>query len=499
MRQVQHFINGSEVTGSGDRSGDVFNPATGEVQARVGFAGAEDVDTAVSAASAAFEGWADTPVMKRVAILFKFRDVLEAHKEELCELLVKEHGKVWSDAMGELTRGFEVVEFACGIPQLLKGEYSEQVGPGIDSYSMRQPLGVVAAISPFNFPGMIPLWTSPIAIACGNTFVMKPSERDPSVPTLLAKLYSEAGLPDGVFNVVHGDKVAVDRLLEHPDVEAISFVGSTPVAEYVYHTGTAHNKRVQALGGAKNHAIIMPDANLDQAVDAMTGAAYGSAGERCMALSVAVTVGDQVADALVDKLTPKAREIKVGYGMDAANEMGPLITREHCDKVRGYIDQGVADGADLVVDGRDYTPEQGFEDGYWVAPTLFDKATTDMSIYTDEIFGPVLTVVRAQSYDEAVQITQDHEYGNGTCIFTQDGDAARAFSRRIKVGMVGVNVPLPVPLAFHSFGGWKRSLFGDHHMHGPEGVRFFTKLKTITARWPTSIRAGADLSFPSMK
>lgn len=499
MYTVGHYIDGEINSGTGDSQGDIFNPATGELQGKVDLASVADVDRAVASATKAFPEWSATPVMKRVAIMFKVRELMEANKEELIRALVREHGKVWEDASGELTRGFEVIEFACGIPQLLKGEFSQQVGPGIDSYSSRQPLGVVAAITPFNFPAMVPLWTAPIAIACGNTYILKPSERDPSASLILARLFSEAGLPEGVFNVVQGDKVAVDRLLEHDDVEAISFVGSTPVAEYIYHTGTANNKRVQALGGAKNHAIIMPDADLDQAVDAMLGAAYGSAGERCMALSVAVTVGDDVADALVKTIVPRAAEIKTGDGMDPANEMGPLITAQHRDKVHGYLDAGVREGAELVLDGRAFTPEQGFEEGYWIGPTLFDKVTSEMSIYTDEIFGPVLVVVRAKDYDEAVKLVQDHEYGNGTCIFTRDGDAARAFANDIKVGMVGINVPLPVPLAFHSFGGWKRSLFGDHHMYGAEGVRFFTRLKTVTARWPTSIRSGAELSFPTMK
>jgi malonate-semialdehyde dehydrogenase (acetylating)/methylmalonate-semialdehyde dehydrogenase len=498
MYTVEHFINGSSSLGANERQGDIFNPATGEVQGKVTFASPADVDATVAAARQAFPAWSKTSIMNRVSILFKFRELLYQNKDALTELLVKEHGKVWDDAAGELARGFEVVEFACGIPQLLKGEYSAGVGGGIDSYSARHPLGVVAAITPFNFPAMVPLWTAPIAIACGNTYILKPSEKDPSSSNLLAKLFKEAGLPDGVFNVLHGDKVAVDGLLEHRDVAAISFVGSTPIAEYIYQKGCANGKRVQALGGAKNHAIIMPDADLDQAVDAMVGAAFGSAGERCMALSVAVTVGDQVADALVERLAPLAKEIKVGHGMDKANEMGPLITKEHSAKVRGYIDAGVKEGAELVVDGRDVSAEQGFENGYWVGPTLFDRVTPDMSIYTDEIFGPVLAVVRSQSYDEALDLVQRHEYGNGTCIFTRDGDAARAFTNDINVGMVGVNVPLPVPLAFHSFGGWKRSLFGDHHMYGPEGVRFFTRMKSVTARWPTSIRSGANLSFPTI-
>ena len=464
----------------------------------VRFAEESDVDHAVACASRAFEMWSQTPVLKRVGILFRFRDLLQQNKDELCEILVKEHGKVWADAMGELTRGFEVVEYACGIPELLRGDYSGQVGSGIDCFNARHPLGVVAAITPFNFPVMVPLWTAPIAIAAGNTYVLKPSERDPSASNFIAKLWKEAGLPDGVFNVVHGDKAAVDRLLGHRDVEAISFVGSTPVAEYIYKTGTANGKRVQALGGAKNHAIIMPDADLDQAVDAMVGAAFGSAGERCMALSVAVSVGDEVGDALMSAIAEKASSIKVGDGMDRENEMGPLITAAHAEKVRGYIDEGEAAGAEIVVDGRDFKPGQGYEAGYWCGPTLIDKVTPDMSVYSDEIFGPVLVNVRANSYEEAVELVQNHEYGNGTCIFTRDGDAARDFAQRIKVGMVGVNVPLPVPLAFYSFGGWKRSLFGDHHMYGPEGVRFFTRMKTVTTRWPTSIRSGAELSFPAL-
>ena len=499
MRKVHHYINGAEVPGCGGGGGDVFNPATGELQARVDFAGPDDVDKAVAAAREAFAAWAATPILKRASILFRFRELLEANRDKLCETLVKEHGKVWNDAMGELSRGFEVVEFACGIPQLLKGEYSEQVGTGIDTYSIRQPLGVVAAITPFNFPAMVPLWTAALAIACGNAYVLKPSEKDPSSANLLAKLFKEAGLPAGVFNVVHGDKVAVDSILEHPDIKAVSFVGSTPVAEYVYHTGCARNKRVQALGGAKNHAIVMPDADLDQAVEAIVGAAYGSSGERCMALSVAVAVGDETGDALIKRLIPRIREIKIGHGLDRRNEMGPLITAEHCAKVRGHIDHGVEEGAKLVLDGRDVAPEQGFEGGFWLGPTLFDDVKPDMSIYTDEIFGPVLCVVRARDHGDAFELVRDNPYGNGTCIFTRDGNAARTFANEINIGMVGINVPLPVPLAFYSFGGWKSSLFGDHHMYGAEGVRFFTRLKTVTARWPTSVREGVELSFPSMK
>ncbi|HPF46811.1 MAG: CoA-acylating methylmalonate-semialdehyde dehydrogenase [Alphaproteobacteria bacterium] len=497
MYKVDHYIEGKLVAASDNRNAPIYNPATGEIQGEVGLASTADVDAAVNAASKAFESWSETGLMKRVAILFKFRELLEANREELCRHIVAEHGKVWDDAMGELTRGFEIVENACGIPEMLKGEYSQQVGSGIDCYNTRQALGVVCSITPFNFPAMVPLWTIPLAIACGNTFILKPSERDPSCANILARLFTEAGLPDGVFNVVHGDKVAVDHLLQHKGIEAISFVGSTAVAEYIYHTGTAHNKRVQALGGAKNHAIIMPDADLDQAVDAMIGAAFGSAGERCMALSVAVAVGDDIADRLVQKITEQASRIKVGCGFDHNNEMGPLITKEHNARVKRLITEGEKQGAKVVLDGRKFNAPSGFEDGYFCGPTILDHVTKDMSVYSEEIFGPVLVVVRAQSYNEAVKLVQDHEYGNGTCIFTRDGDIARDFTRKIKIGMVGVNVPLPVPLAFHSFGGWKRSIFGDHHMYGPEGVRFWTKLKTVTMRWPTSIMAGANLSFPS--
>jgi len=498
MYEVNHFINGAQIQGRSGRTGDIYNPATGEIQGTVHYAGAGEVDGAVAAARAAFDGWSQLPILKRVAILFRYHDLLIEHHEELTELLVREHGKVSNDAAGEISRGFEVVEFACGIPQMLKGEFSEQVGEGIDTWSVRQPVGVVAGITPFNFPMMVPLWSVPIALACGNTYVLKPSERDPSSGLRLAELFSEAGLPDGVFNVVHGDKEAVDRLLVHPDVDAITFVGSTPVAEHIHRTGTRHNKRVQALGGAKNHAVVMPDADLDQAVDALIGAAYGSAGERCMAISVAVAVGE-IGDALVDRIGSKAGALKVGDGMDRGKEMGPLITREHLERVTGYIDKGVEEGATLVVDGRALRPEEGYENGFFLGATLFDQVTPEMKIYRDEIFGPVLVVVRVQTFEEAVALINDNDYANGTAIFTRDGDAARTFANRIKVGMVGINVPLPVPLAFHSFGGWKRSLFGDHHMHGPEGVRFFTRLKTMTARWPTSIREGVELSFPSLK
>jgi len=495
-RLIGHFIDGRSVAGASDRWGDVAQPATGEIQARVAFASAEEVDVAVEAARRAFASWSNMPVLQRVGIIFRARELLIEHRDELATLLVREHGKVWDDAQGEITRGFEVVDFACGIPHLLKGEFSEQVGRGVDSWSVRQPLGVVAAITPFNFPAMLPLWTLPVAIACGNTFVLKPSEKDPSCALRLAELFHEAGLPAGVFNVVNGDRVAVERLLAHPQVAAISFVGSTPVAEHVYQTGCAHNKRVQALGGAKNHAVVMPDADLDQAVDALIGAAYGSAGERCMAISVAVAVGD-VGDALIERLAPKVRSLEIGDGMDRRNEMGPLITREHRDRVESYIARGVEEGAELVVDGRELELDSSLAGGYFLGGTLFDRVTPEMSIYRDEIFGPVLPVVRVADFEEALELVNEHEYGNGTAIFTRDGNVARTFANRVQVGMVGLNIAIPVPLAFHSFGGWKRSLFGGHHMYGPEGVRFFTRLKTMTSRWPTGARTGPDLAFPS--
>jgi malonate-semialdehyde dehydrogenase (acetylating)/methylmalonate-semialdehyde dehydrogenase len=430
--------------------------------------------------------------------MFKFKELVEQNLDKMAGLVTAEHGKVLSDAKGSCIRGLEVVEFACGIPQLLKGEFSENVGTGVDSWSTRQPLGVCAGITPFNFPAMVPMWMFPISIACGNTFILKPSERNPSASLYMAELLKEAGLPDGVLNVVNGDKEAVDAILHHPDVMAVSFVGSTPIAEYIYHTGTSMNKRVQALGGAKNHMVVMPDADMEQATDALMGAGYGSAGERCMAISVAVAVGDKVADGLIERLAPRVRALKVAPGTDPDAEMGPLVTKQHLDKVRGYVDLGVQEGAKLVVDGRGIKL-QGYENGFFLGGCLFDEVTTDMRIYKEEIFGPVLSVVRAPSYDAAVKMVNDHEYGNGTAIFTRDGDAAREFASKIKVGMVGVNVPIPVPMAFHSFGGWKRSLFGDQHMHGPEGVRFYTKLKTITSRWPTGIRAGAEFVMPTMR
>jgi len=456
---VAHFINGRHVADSG-RCQDVYNPATGQAVRQVALASRATVESAVAAAQAAFPEWRDTPPLKRARIMFRFKELLEQHADEIVALITEEHGKVLHDALGELQRGIEVVEYACGAPEFLKGEHSKNVGPAIDSWSEFQPLGVVAGITPFNFPAMVPMWMYPMAIVCGNTFVLKPSERDPSAPLRIAELFHEAGLPDGVFNVVNGDKEAVDALLENPRVEAISFVGSTPVAEYIYRTGTTHGKRVQALGGAKNHAIVMPDADLDNAVSALMGAAYGSCGERCMAISVAVAVGEETADALVGKLKSELAGLKVGNGCDNSNNMGPLVTGAHRDKVRGYIDLGIEEGADLVVDGRGLEVE-GHADGFFLGGTLFDRVTADMKIYNDEIFGPVLCVVRAGSMQEAMDLIDAHEYGNGTCIFTRDGEAARYFSDNIKVGMVGINVPLPVPVAYHSFGGWKRSLFGD--------------------------------------
>ncbi|PWC84844.1 methylmalonate-semialdehyde dehydrogenase [Azospirillum sp. TSH100] len=497
---VPHFINGAPVEGTSGPLGDVYNPATGRNSAKVPLATAAEVDKAIAAARAAFPGWSAATPLRRARVMFAFKQLLEQNADRLASLITAEHGKVHSDALGEVTRGLEVVEFACGGPHLLKGEVAENVGTRVDSHSLRQPLGVVAGITPFNFPAMVPMWMFPVAIACGNCFILKPSERVPSAALFLAELLKQAGLPDGVFNVVHGDKVAVDALLSHPDVKAISFVGSTPIAQYIYATGAANGKRVQALGGAKNHMVIMPDADLDQAVDALMGAAYGSAGERCMAISVAVPVTEAVADALVERLAARVRALKIGPGTDPSAEMGPLVTRQHRDKVRGYIDLGIEEGAKLVVDGRRVEvadPECG--DGYFLGGTLFDHVTPEMRIYKEEIFGPVLAVVRVPDYRTAVDLINAHEFGNGTAIFTRDGDTARAFGAEIEVGMVGVNVPIPVPMAFHSFGGWKRSLFGDHHMHGPEGVRFYTRLKTITSRWPTGIRSGADFVMPTMK
>jgi malonate-semialdehyde dehydrogenase (acetylating) / methylmalonate-semialdehyde dehydrogenase len=497
MADIGHFIGGKAVAGKGGRTGDVFNPAIGEVAKRVAFATAAEVDAAVEAARKAFPAWAATPPLRRARVLFKFKELIEKHADELTALITAEHGKVLSDARGSLVRGMEVVEFACGIPHLLKGEFTEAVGTDVDSWSVRQPLGVCAGITPFNFPAMVPMWMFPVAIACGNTFVLKPSEKDPSCPLRLAELLAEAGLPDGVLNVVNGDAEAVNAILAHPGIAAVSFVGSTPVAEHVYRTAANAGKRVQALGGAKNHLIVMPDADLDQAVDGLMGAGYGSAGERCMAVSVAVAVG-KAAEPLMEKLAPRVRALKVGPGTDPDSEMGPLVTAAHLAKVKGYVDLGAKEGATLAVDGRGLKL-QGYEKGFFIGGTLFDNVTPEMRIYKEEIFGPVLSVVRVPDFDRALALADDHEFGNGVAIFTRDGDAAREFASRVQVGMVGINVPIPVPMAFHSFGGWKRSLFGDMHVHGAEGVRFYTRMKTVTSRWPTGIRKGAEFVMPTMR
>ncbi|MCH8865536.1 MAG: CoA-acylating methylmalonate-semialdehyde dehydrogenase [Proteobacteria bacterium] len=493
---VGHFINGVDVADN-DRTMPVTNPATGQVTKHVAMASAKMVERAIAAAQDAFPAWRNTPPQKRAKVMFRFKQLLEERADDIVALLTSEHGKVLDDAMGEFSRGVEIVDYACGIAELLKGEHAKNVGPNIDSWSELHPLGVVAGITPFNFPAMVPMWMFPMAIACGNTFILKPSEKDPSAPMLVGQLLSEAGLPDGVFNIVNGDKEAVDTLLYDPRVQAISFVGSTPIAEYIYATGTKNGKRIQALGGAKNHAIVMPDADIDNAVSALMGAAYGSCGERCMAISVAVCVGDDTADTIVAKLSAQLQDLKVGNGADASNDMGPLVTQVHLDKVRGYVDLGVEEGADLVVDGRNLTVA-GHEDGFFLGACLFDRVTPDMRIYQEEIFGPVLCVVRVESQERAMQLINDHEYGNGTCIFTRDGEAARYFADNIQVGMVGINVPLPVPVALHSFGGWKRSLFGDLYAYGPDSVRFYTRRKTITQRWPSGgVREKAQFSFPS--
>ncbi|OWV30652.1 CoA-acylating methylmalonate-semialdehyde dehydrogenase [Halomonas campaniensis] len=500
MKTLSHYLNGQLSAVQSQRTSPVYNPATGEQSAQVALATADETREAVRIADEAFAAWSKTSPLKRARILFKFKALVEEHTDELARLISSEHGKVFSDAKGEVTRGLEVVEFACGIPHLQKGEHSMNVGSGVDSYSMMQPLGVCAGISPFNFPAMVPMWMFPIALACGNTFVMKPSEKDPSTPLRLAELLKEAGLPDGVFNVVNGDKEAVDVLLTDERVQAVSFVGSTPIAEYIYATASAHGKRVQALGGAKNHMVIMPDADLDQAVGALMGAAYGSAGERCMAISVAVPVGEETANRLREKLVAELDKLTVGPGLvdGPDNDMGPLITREHREKVAGYIQTGVDEGAELVVDGRQTTID-GAGDGYFIGGSLFDHVTPSMRIHSEEIFGPVLAIARVASFDEAVSMINAHEYGNGTAIFTRDGDAARQYCEQIQVGMVGVNVPIPVPMAFHSFGGWKRSLFGPLHMHGPDGVRFYTRMKTITQRWPSGIREETNhFTMPTM-
>ena len=498
MTEIAHFINNARVAGTSGRSQPVFNPATGESERTVALASTDEVDRAVASSKAAWTTWSKTPPLRRARILDRFKMILWDRADQLAEAISAEHGKTHEDAVGEVTRGLEVVEFAVGAPHLLKGEITENVGTAVDSHSLRQPLGVVVGITPFNFPAMVPMWMFPVALACGNTFILKPSERDPSTSLLIAEWLAEAGLPEGVFNVVQGDKEAVDALLTHPDVKAISFVGSTPIAKYIYETGTKHGKRVQALGGAKNHMVILPDADLDMAANALMGAAYGSAGERCMAISVAVPVTDAVADALIAKLVPKIEALKVGPAADRSSDMGPVVTEAAMNKIKGLIDRGEAEGAKIVVDGRGFVSPQGYENGYFVGPTLIDEVTHDMTVWREEIFGPVLSVVRRKTYAEAVDLIHAHDYANGVAVFTRDGDAARTFAHDIEVGMVGVNVPIPVPMAFHSFGGWKQSLFGDHHMHGAEGVRFYTRLKTITTRWPSGVRTDPEFVMPTM-
>jgi malonate-semialdehyde dehydrogenase (acetylating)/methylmalonate-semialdehyde dehydrogenase len=499
MKELDHFIGGKHVKGGSGRFGDLFNPATGEVQARVAFASRVEVRNAVEAALDAFPQWSSTNPQRRARVMFNFKALVEKNMDELAHMLSSEHGKVLADSRGDIQRGLEVIEFACGIPHLQKGEYTEGAGPGIDIYSMRQPLGVCAGITPFNFPAMIPMWMFGVAIACGNCFINKPSEKDPSVPLRLAELMMEAGAPAGVLNVVNGDKDAVDVILEDPDIKAVSFVGSTAIAEYVYTRGTAHGKRVQAMGGAKNHAIIMPDADLDQVTNELIGAGYGSAGERCMAISVAVPVGEKTADALVKRLKPRVEALRVGIPTDPESDYGPMVTATQRDKVKDYIDLGVKEGAELVVDGRGFKM-QGYENGFYLGGSLFDRVTPNMRTYQEEIFGPVLQVARAHDFEEAVSLPSSHHYGNGVAIFTRDGDAAREFAAKVNVGMVGINIPIPVPLAYHTFGGWKRSAFGDVNQHGTEGVRFWTKIKTVTQRWPKGgVRENPDFNIPTMK
>jgi malonate-semialdehyde dehydrogenase (acetylating)/methylmalonate-semialdehyde dehydrogenase len=498
MREIGHFVGGKEIKGAAGRSGEVFNPNTGEVQAKVAFASKSEVEQAIANADAAQPAWGGTNPQRRARVMFKFLELIQKDVENLAKLLSSEHGKTLADSKGDIQRGVEVVEFACGIPHLMKGEYTEAAGPGIDLYSMRQPLGVVTGITPFNFPAMIPMWKFAPALACGNAFILKPSERDPSVPMRLAELLVEAGLPAGVLNVVNGDKEAVDTLLTDPRVRAIGFVGSSAIAEYIYATGTAHGKRVQCFGGAKNHMIVMPDADLDQAVDALIGAGYGSAGERCMAISVAVPVGRKTADALMDKLIPRVESLKIGPSHDPQADYGPMITKAHLEKVKSYVDLGIKEGAKLVVDGRGFKL-QGYENGNFMGGCLFDEVTPDMRIYKEEIFGPVLSVVRAKDYDEALRLPSEHDYGNGVAIFTRDGDTARDFTSRVNVGMVGVNFAIPVPLAYYTFGGWKRSGFGDLNQHGPDSIRFYTRTKTVTARWPSGTKGGSEFVIPTMK
>jgi malonate-semialdehyde dehydrogenase (acetylating)/methylmalonate-semialdehyde dehydrogenase len=491
---VGHWIAGEHVASKSGREQAVFNPATGAIARQVALALKAEVQAAVSAAQTAFPAWADTPPIRRARVMFKFLELMNQHRDTLAAMITAEHGKVFSDAQGEVTRGIDIVEFSCGIPQLLKGDYTDQVSTGIDNWTLRQPLGVVAGITPFNFPCMVPCWMFPAAIACGNSFILKPSERDPSASVFMGELFKQAGLPDGVFNVVQGDKVAVDALLEHPDVKALSFVGSTPIARYIYETGARNGKRVQALGGAKNHMVVMPDADIDQAVDALIGSAYGSAGERCMAISVAVLVGD-VAEKIVPMLAERAKALKVRNGMAADAEMGPLITKQALERIEGYIDIGVKEGAKLIVDGRGVKVPQ-HEDGYFTGGSLFDQVTPTMRIYQEEIFGPVLSCVRVHDFAEAVKLVNEHPFGNGVSCFTSDGNIAREFARRIQIGMVGINVPIPVPMAWHGFGGWKQSLFGDMHAYGEEGVRFYTKQKSVMQRWPASIGKGAEFAMP---
>jgi malonate-semialdehyde dehydrogenase (acetylating)/methylmalonate-semialdehyde dehydrogenase len=495
MRQIQHWIDGHSTAGTAKRVGPVFNPATGEQTGEVSFASADDVDLAVKAARAAFDTWRFSSLAQRQNVMFAYRELVAARRMDFARLLTAEHGKTIDDAMGEVQRGLEVIEFACNIAHLLKGDFSEQVSTGVDTYTIRQPLGVVAGITPFNFPAMVPMWMYPIAIACGNTFVLKPSEKDPSSSLLAAELLAEAGLPEGVFNVIHGDKEAVDALLTHPLVAAISFVGSTPIARYIYETGTRSGKRVQALGGAKNHMIVLPDADMDLAADAAVSAGYGSAGERCMAISAIVAVGDG-GDGLIERMRARIEKLKVGPGDETGVEMGPLVTKQHLDKVRGYVSEGEAAGAVLVADGRGLVVP-GHEDGFFLGPTLFDRVSTDMSIYTDEIFGPVLSTVRMEHYEEAIRLINENPYGNGTAVFTNDGGAARKFQAEVQVGMVGINVPIPVPLSFYSFGGWKESIFGSHAIYGPEGVHFYSRQKVVISRWADPIHRGVDLGFPT--
>ena len=498
MRTINHWINGQTVATSAERTGAVYDPATGQQTAQVAYATGEDVDAAVRAAQAAFPAWRDTSVVKRARVMFKFLDLLQRNRDDLARIIASEHGKVVPDAAGEIQRGMEVVEVATGIPHLLKGDFSENVSTEVDCYSMRQPLGVAAGITPFNFPIMVPAWMHPIAIACGNAFVLKPSERDPSVSTRVAELYAEAGLPDGIFNVVHGDKVAVDAILDHPGISAVSFVGSTPIARYIYERGTSSGKRVQALGGAKNHAIVMPDADMDSAADALVSAAYGSTGQRCMAISTAVAVGSKAGDALIDKVLERAGRLRTGPGLDPSSDMGPLVTGAARDKVSGLIETGVNEGAKLVLDGRDVRVD-GHDEGFYVGPTLFDEVRPHMEIYKQEIFGPVLIVLRVADIDEAIGMINDNPYGNGTAIFTANGAAARKFQNEVQVGMIGVNIPIPVPMAFYSFGGWKDSLFGDLHVHGPEGVAFYTRGKVVTTRWPVPRDSAVELGFPTSR